>query len=153
MLVGIAPEEGSAMKRSSASPLLSGVTYFAVVFVAAFALGAARTLCLAPTIGPAPALAIEFPLVLGLSWYVCLGLIRGFGIDPSARSRLVMGATALSSLIAIELLSSAALFGRSSGDFLHGYGTWLGAPGGLAQPVFAIFPLLQSKMLEESHDS
>ena len=138
------------MKRFCQSPIVAGATYFLIVFLVAFALGVVRTSWLVPTIGAGPALAIELPLILALSWHVCRGLVGRFGIGPEAGPRLLMGATAFALLTAAELLLSVVVIGQSPGDFLRGYATWLGAAGGLAQLVFAVFPLLQRKSLGDA---
>ncbi|NNE17810.1 MAG: hypothetical protein HKN10_04955, partial [Myxococcales bacterium] len=95
----------------------AGVTYFAIVFAAGFALGAVRVLLVVPRFGELPAVLLELPIMLGVSWLVCAKVIARYQLLPRISPRLTMGAVAFSLLILAELSFSLTLFGRSINDF------------------------------------
>lgn len=126
--------------------LVAGVAYFAIVFAAGFALGVVRATVIAPSIGEVGAVLIELPIVLSVSWFACLWLMRRCAVPAKVRPRIAMGVTALVLLLMAEIMLSVALFGRTAAEHFAAYGE-LGAQLGLAgQIVFALFPLLQLRL-------
>ena len=119
--------------------LALGLRYFAGVFAVGFLLGTIRTLWLAPAVGHVAAVAIELPIMLGVSWWWCRRLLLGRVVDAGGRA--VMGGSAFIWLMLAELALSLA-FGRSAGEHL----ALMLAPAGLlglaGQLVFAALPLL-----------
>jgi len=122
----------------------AGVAYFAVVFAAGFALGAARVMLVVPRLSETAAVALEVPLMLVLSWIACRWVVRRFNVSPAASARLIMGGAAFALLMAGEVGVSVLGFGRTFAEHFAAYG----APGALiglaGQIAFALMPLVQA---------
>jgi hypothetical protein len=128
-----------------AAALRAGVYYFAAVFASGFVLGALRVLVIAPRLGEAGAVAVELPVMLALSWFVCRWLVEREAVAARAGPRVMMGLVALVLLLLAEAGVSILGFGRSLAEHLAAYGA-VGAQLGLAgQVAFAAFPLLQAR--------
>lgn len=127
------------------SPVTAGAFYFALVFAAGFALGAIRTLLLAPRIGDLAAVAIELPVMLAVAWLACGAVLRwarpGQGIAP----RAVMGFVAFALLMVAELALSLALGTPSMAAWLAGLTSAPGLLGLAGQVAFAIFPMIRQR--------
>ncbi len=119
----------------------AGLTYFALVFGIAFVFGVVRTLLLTPRIGELPAVLIEVPLVLGVSWWACGLVVRHFAVPARLPFRLLTGALAFALLMIAEFGVSVAVLGRSPGDYWAGFATPAAQLGLAAQILFALFPL------------
>jgi hypothetical protein len=120
----------------------AGVTYFAIVFAAGFALGTVRVLLLVPQFGELPAALLELPIMLGISWFVCAKLIARYQVPPRIPPRLMMGAVAFGLLILAELALSLTLFGRSINDFAQALATPHGMIGLAGQVLFGLMPVI-----------
>ena len=123
--------------------ITAGVMYFAVVFAAGFVLGVLRTLVLLPHVGPALAVMIELPLILGFAWWACARILRRLCLTRG--EAVLMGVVAFSLLMLGEAGISVWLAGRSLQQHLALYAQaphWLGLLGQLG---FAGFPWLQSR--------
>jgi hypothetical protein len=119
---------------------LAALTYVAVVFAVAFALGALRLLVVIPLTGPLIAVALEVPVVLALSWWVAGRVLMRW---PLARpGRLAMGALAFGLLMLAELALATAL-GQTPGQFIAAIATPAGALGLAGQVGFAVIPALR----------
>lgn len=127
-----------------AAALRAGVYYFAIVFASGFVLGALRVLVIAPRLGDVGAVAVELPVMLALSWFVCRWLVER---EPVAAQtpRLMMGAVALVLLLVAEAGVSVLGFGRSLAEHLAAYGAASARLGLAGQVAFAAFPLLQAR--------
>ncbi|CAN5392735.1 hypothetical protein BH10PSE5_BH10PSE5_02400 [soil metagenome] len=123
----------------------AGAAYVAIVFPVAFALGAVRTLLVAPRLGDTLAVTIEAPLILAVSWLASAWCVRVFQIPPAVTPRLGMGGAGFGLLMLLELGLSVLLFGRAPGDYLTAFLSRPGAIGLAAQLGFALVPLLQIK--------
>lgn len=128
-----------------AAALKAGIAYFAIVFAAGFALGVLRVLAVAPRVGELGAVAIELPVILALSWLVCVWATRRFSVAAATGTRLVMGGVAFALLMAGEI-GLSMLMGRSLAQHLAVYRTANGQLGLAAQVAFAAFPLLQARL-------
>jgi hypothetical protein len=118
-------------------------TYFALVFAAAFAFGALRVTLIAPQIGPLAAVALEVPLILGLSWIVAGRVLRRWPLTTSAA--LAMGALAFALLVLAEFALAYALSGQPPAAYAA---TFLSGPGtlGLAGQIgFALIPTFRAQ--------
>jgi hypothetical protein len=118
--------------------LKPALAYFALVFVAAFAFGALRVTLIAPQIGALAAVALEVPLILGLSWIVAGRVLGRWPLTTS--EALAMGALAFALLMLAELALAYALSGQPPAAYAA---TLLTAPGalGLAGQIgFALIP-------------
>ncbi len=124
------------------TPASAGFIYFAIVFAAGFALGAVRTLWLAPALGEAAATLLELPVILSLSWLACLALLRRMKVNARASDRFVMGATAFALLIGAEIALGLGPMSRSFGEQLGAMTSTAGLIGLAGQILFAAFPLL-----------
>jgi hypothetical protein len=122
----------------------AAIVYFALVFAAGFALGTMRVFLVAPLWGELPAVMLESPIMIIVSWLACGSTIRRFGVR-GRRAGLAMGAFAFALLMIAELALSVFAFGRSPADFLRAFGTAAGAVGLTGQVAFALIPLLRSR--------
>ena len=121
----------------------AAVVYFALVFAVGFVLGTIRVLLVAPRWGELPAVLLESPIMLFVSWWACGLSIRVFGVRGRCAG-LSMGAVAFALLMTAELALSLLAFGRSSAEHLRAYGTLAGAVGLTSQVAFGLIPLLRS---------
>jgi hypothetical protein len=122
----------------------AGVAYFALAFAAGFALGVVRTLVLEPRFGAWPALALELPVMLALSWIACAWAIRRFDVPATVSARLGMGTMAFALLMLAEFALALAL-GESPAGYLTQLTSPLGLAGVAAQFAFALFPLIRAR--------
>ncbi|PTE15016.1 hypothetical protein C5F44_06935 [Fuscovulum blasticum DSM 2131] len=118
------------------------IVYFAGVFAAAFVLGAIRVAFVAPQLGEFPAVALEVPLVLCLSWAVAGRILHR---DPlPLGGRLAMGALAFGLLMLAEM-ALARLFGQSTREVITNMKSPAGALGLAGQIGFAVIPALRGQ--------
>ena len=122
---------------------VAGLAYFAVVFVAGFALGVARVLFMVPTFGPTVAVLIELPVILVLSWIACRRLMLRLHVSATTTGRLMMGGLAFTLLMAAEFAIATCAFGRSLADHLEHYREIHSLLGLAAQTAFGLFPIIQ----------
>ncbi len=123
------------------SVLKASLSYFAVVFAAAFVIGALRVTLIAPQTGALVAVALEVPLVLALSWLVAGRVLRRWPLDGQRRAG--MGALAFALLMLAELALATLLFGQTSRTFLTNMASAPGALGLAGQIGFAVIPALR----------
>jgi hypothetical protein len=131
----------SALQRT----LVAATVYFAAVFAAGFGFGIVRTLLLGPRIGALPAVLVEVPLILAVSWLGCGRVLARWAVPPRWPWRLLMGAAAFALLIAAEMALARALNGSSPAQFLASYATAAAKVGLAAQLLFAALPLLRRR--------
>ena len=131
----------SALRRT----LVAGAAYFAIVFAAGFVFGIVRTMVLIPRIGALPAVMIEAPLILIMSWLVCGRVLARWAVPRQGPWRLLMGVVAFTLLIAAEMALARVLNGSSPAQFLASYATAAAQVGLLAQLLFAALPLLRRR--------
>jgi hypothetical protein len=122
----------------------AALVYFAVVFAAGFALGTLRVLLVAPRWGELPAVVLEAPVMLAISWRACASALRRFAVQGRGEG-LAMGATAFALLMTAEAALAVFGFGRSPVQYLQAFTTPAGAVGLASQVAFALFPLLRSR--------
>ena len=125
------------------SALKAAFGYFAAVFAAGFLLGVARTLLIAPRTGDLPAVALELPLILAVSWFACGWAIRRHDVVSESGARLVMGVTSFILLMAAELAVSTLIAGRSLDEHMALYRTAPVLLGLCGQLVYAALPLIR----------
>lgn len=116
-----------------------GLRYFAIVFAFAFAMGVARTLAIAPWIGPAAAVLLEVPIVLLVSWFAARRLLRDRHL--SALQRAAMGAIAFALTMVSEMVLSALMRGQGVAGWAETIATPLGLVGLAGQAGFAAIPV------------
>jgi hypothetical protein len=122
--------------------LKPALAYFAVVFAAAFAFGALRVTLIAPHMGPLAAVAVEVPLVLGLSWLVAGRVLRRWPLTTTGA--LTMGALAFALLMLAEFALAYALSGQPPAAYAATFLTAPGALGLAGQIGFALIPALRA---------
>jgi len=83
--------------------LPAGITYFALVFAAGFALGVVRVGWLVARIGERNAELLEMPLMLVVVFLAARWVVRRFRLPQAAGPRLGAGILALALLLACEL--------------------------------------------------
>jgi hypothetical protein len=126
--------------------LRAALGYFGTVFVVAFAAGALRTLLVAPRLGEVPAVLIEVPLILMVSWVFAGRVLRRWPVAVGgAPALLAMGAIAFSVLMAAEAGLATLAFGRPFEVWLDGLTTPAGLTGLAGQIGFALIPWLRGR--------
>lgn len=124
--------------------LTAGAAYFAIVFAAGFALGAARVVVIAPALGELGAVLVELPLMLVVSWLACRWLARRFVVPAYAEPRAVMGGLAFALLMLAESAVSVFALGRTPTEHWNAYRSAPALAGFAGQLAFAAFPLVQA---------
>ena len=125
------------------SALKAAFGYFAAVFTVGFLLGVARTLLIAPRTGDLPAVALELPIILAVSWVACGWAIRRHHVARDTGDRVVMGLASLGLLLAAELAVSTLIAGRSLDQHMAFYRTAPVLLGLCGQLVYAALPLIR----------
>jgi hypothetical protein len=125
------------------SALKAAFSYFAAVFAAGFLLGVARTLLIVPLTGDLPAVALELPVILTVSWLACGWALRRHPVARDTGARLVMGLASLILLLAAELAVSTLIAGRSLQEHIALYRTAPVLLGLCGQLVYAALPLIR----------
>lgn len=117
--------------------------YFFAVFAAGFLLGTLRVLFVAPVLDELPAVLLELPLMLIVSWVACRAVTARVPVGNGFGARLAMGASAFVMLMVAEWALGVLAFGRSLSEIVVAYGEAAGLVGLLGQLGFALIPLLQ----------
>jgi hypothetical protein len=124
--------------------------YFACVFCIGFVLGTFRVLVLNPLVGEFNATALEIPIMLTVSWFVCRRVMRRFAIPRTMSSGVAVGGLAFALLMIAELGLSVLLFDRTLTQYFDALQSDAGMLGFAAQIAFALFPLLQLRRSRHS---
>ena len=128
-----------------ATPERAGAAYFALVFMAGFAMGTVRVLLVEPRFGPATSVLLELPVMLAISFVVAGWLVRRVGVGQAAGERLRMGLLGVALLIVAELALGAYGFGMPVGEQLAAYASPRGLLTLAGQAGFALMPLLVAR--------
>lgn len=124
--------------------LIGGALYFALVFVAAFALGAVRTFFVAPALGETAAVAIEAPFFIAAVIFAARFTLRRIAVPRTAIHLFAMSAFGL-------LLQQAAemMLVLRAGQTLAQHGAYLSTPAGMIYlallATFLVMPWLLRK--------
>ena len=124
----------------------AGATYFAIVLAIGFVLGTIRVMLIIPQVGELIAVCIEVPVLLSLSWWTCVMLVRRLGVSRAAAARLTMGIFAFALLMLAEPALSTLLFGRSPAQHWATYNGLAARVGLAAQLLFAALPFWQARI-------
>ena len=124
--------------------IVAAAFYAIIVFLVGFVLGIVRVLMLMPWLGGTAAVALEVPVMLMASWFVCRASVDRFRVAPKLGLRSLMGAVAFLVLIAAEFALGLA-FGRPVVDQIVSFASWPGAIGLAAQIAFAALPVVQAQ--------
>ena len=120
----------------------AAIAYTAAVFAAGFAVGALRVVMVAPQIGETAAVALEAPVMIGVSWFVCAAILKRFAPPATISARLAMGALALLLLLIADATLGRLGFGRPLSEQFAAFARPAGAVGLAAQCIFALVPVL-----------
>jgi len=119
----------------------AGVRYFAIVFAIAFGFGTIRTIWLTPAIGATPAVLVELPLILGVSFLAARHIIAR-GRIATGGAALGAGAIAFALLMIAEAGLAVLVFGQSLTTWQAALWRVPGVIGLAGQLVFALMPWL-----------
>ena len=129
-----------ASENGSYNLFRAGTTYFALVFSAAFVLGAIRTTVL------------ELPIVLSISWKASAWVVRKQRISSGHIDRIVMGSVAFGLLMMAEFLLAVQAFDKTLPEFAYELISSKPEMVGLAgQIVYALFPLVEGVWMKSCH--
>lgn len=120
-----------------------GVLYGLGGFAIGFGFGIARNVFLLPIFNDTLAVLMEVPLVLSLSWVLCVRSVVRMEVAHNALDRAIMGAIAFLLLIGAELLLWHVMFDYPTAAFFARYNGTAEMIGLAAQIGFALFPLIQ----------
>lgn len=123
--------------------LTAGVMYAVGMFAMGFIMGGVRLFLLLPLFGELIAVAIELPIMLGLSWLLCGRAIQRQGLTRDIGPRVAMAITAFGTLILLDFMLGMLLFGSTAMELVARWGTPAGALGLAGQLVFGLFPLVR----------
>jgi hypothetical protein len=133
----------------------AGATYFALVFVAGFALGLVRVSFLVPQLGERVAELLEAPVMLVVIYFASRYVVRRFALASSARFAVAVGVFALVLLLAAEFLLAVALLGRSIAGYISDRDPISGSVYLASVLLYAVMPWLQARgvKMSASHDA
>jgi len=124
--------------------LIGGALYFALVFVAAFALGAVRTFWVTPALGETAAVAAEAPFFVGAAYFAARFTLRRIAVARTAPSLFAMSAFGLVLQQAAELMLVLR-----AGETLTQHAAYLSTPAGMIYVallvIFFVMPWLVRK--------
>lgn len=123
--------------------VIAGFFYCLVVMAIGIALGSVRVLLLEPRVGTVPAVLIEMPVILALSWLACAWAVRRWQVAARPFARIVMGVTAFILLQLAEMLFASVFFALPPFGYLRELADPDRMLGLAGQAVFAAFPYLQ----------
>ena len=116
-----------------------GFLYFAAVFAFAFVMGVVRTLFIAPRVGAVAAVAIELPIIIGVSFLVARRMLRGHALSLGERGAI--GAIAFILLMIADATLSVVMRRESVAVWAANLVTPLGLLGLAGQIGFGLMPL------------
>jgi len=119
----------------------AGLSYALGVFAVGFLFGTVRVLLVEPALGTAAAVAVEVPLMLGVSWLVAKVVLRRIPVERLLAPRLAMATVALLVLVLLETGLGLA-FGTSLQAQVEAYLTLRGLLTLIGQLGFALIALL-----------
>lgn len=122
--------------------VLAGFVYFAVVYLAGFALGLLREVLIAPVVGRVAAVLVEMPLMLVVMVLAAKSVGRRMAVPSDIASRLRMGVVAFGLLTLAEAVSAKILRGHDLGQWLQSFATAEGFVSLLMFVLFAAMPML-----------
>lgn len=126
-------------------PERAALAYFGIVFMAGFVFGTIRVLFIEPRLGPVLSVALELPVMLGVSAFVARWIVGVFSVEPVASALLRMGLVALVLLVTAETALGLFAFGLSIADQFSVYASLRGALNLAGQVGFGLMPLLVAR--------
>lgn len=129
----------------------AGITYFALVFGAGFALGMIRVPFLVPRLGERVAELIEMPFMFVAIVVSARFIIRRFSLPANVLARLGAGFLALGLLVAAEVLLAVALQDRTLGEYVASRDPVSGIVYLAMLALFAVMPLVLARVTSAPH--
>lgn len=123
----------------------AGIAYTLGVFMFAFVIGAVRVTLLVPRLGELPAVLLEAPVVLTVSWWISIWCCRRFKLSLEPHTRALMGIVAFATLMLVELGVAVWVFGESLDLYFAKFTKTAGVVGLVMQVCFAAIPWLQAR--------
>lgn len=125
--------------------LKAGVLYFALVFVAGFALGIPRVLWLVPRVGTRAAELMETPIMLVVIIFAAGWVVRRFDLPPALAARLGPGVVALVLMLAAEFTVVLKVQHLTLARYVAGRDPVSGSVYLLMLLAFAVMPLMVAR--------
>lgn len=122
--------------------VLAGIVYFAVVYLAGFALGQLREALIVPVVGRVAAVLVEMPLMLAIMTLAAKVVGRNMAVPTDIASRARMGIVAFGLLTLVEAVSAKLMRGHDLGQWLQSFATAEGFVSLLMFVLFAAMPML-----------
>lgn len=123
--------------------LRAALFYLSITFAVAFVMGVLRTVVIAPALGELPAVLIELPFLITLSWWVCGFVLKRWPVPATLPARAGMGTIAFTLLLITEAGLALTLGGLSLTEHLARYATLPVMLGLAGQLAFAVFPVVR----------
>lgn len=117
-------------------PILAGIVYFVLVYMAGFGLGAVRQLVVVPRTGSHVAVLIEAPLMIVAMTLAAVFVGRRMAVARDRSSRITMGVVAFGLLMLAEAVFADILRGLDLKQWAASFGT---AEGILTLALFLLF--------------
>lgn len=129
----------------------AGITYFALVLGAGFALGMIRVPFLVPRLGERVAELIEMPFMFVAIVVSARFIIRRFSLPANVLARLGAGFLALGLLVAAEVLLAVSLQDRTLGEYVASRDPVSGIVYLAMLALFAVMPLVLARVTSAPH--
>lgn len=120
----------------------AGALYFTMAFGTGFVLGVFRIMWLMPRVGPRVAELMELPVMLVVSFLAARWIVRRLGVAADVRSRLGMGAVALTLLLVAEVSLVNRLRGLTFEEYLESRDPVAGTAYAVTLAAFGLMPWL-----------
>jgi hypothetical protein len=120
----------------------AGAAYFALAFVAGFALGTIRVLAVVPRVGERAAELLEAPLMLAVVVAAARFVVRRFVPGAPTAARIAVGLLGVVLLLAVEFTVVLTLRGLSLTEYFAGRDPVAGAVYVALLALFAVMPAL-----------
>ena len=128
----------------------AGATYFALVFGAGLLLGLVRVPYLVPRFGERVAELLEAPVMLVVLFFASRHVVRHYSLASEALLALGVGLIALALLVAVELLMTLILTGRSMTEYFYDRDPISGFVYLVSLFIYAVLPWLHACMDRQS---
>ena len=133
------------IQNPSSRTTIAGIAYFALVFAAGFAMGVIRVPLLVPHLGVRVAELLEMPIMFVVIVLSARFVMKRFAVPAAAKSRLLVGCTALALAVAAELLVAVAFQRQSITQYLASRDPVSGSAFLVMLGVFAAMPFVLAR--------
>jgi hypothetical protein len=139
------------MGKLSTRIIKAGITYFALVFGAGFALGMIRVPFLVPRLGERVAELIEMPFMFVAIVVSARFIINRFSLPAHVLARMGSGFLALGLLVAAEVLLAVALQDRTLGEYVASRDPVSGSVYLAMLLLFTLMPAILARVTSTNH--